>query len=532
MRKFILLCLWTIVFLQIAYAQNQGGLVSCPLIKYDCYYCGQNPEINNQFSFSSQNWCFVKDCSSSFITKINGWVCNSCSTATGNGNIAKGKFHNGKTCVNACDQGQYASFNTQYECSIPTPGNPVSCSSDSQTCSGCEPTTVIDTLFTYKSGSKCFVKDCNIYVIRTNMNGWMCQSCNGVSGSNFQGQYFVPTARICMDACPDGTYANAQTGFNCLPKPVPGSDVTCSINSTDCSGCGSNTAVQSLFKFTSGTSCSIADCSSSVIANNLNGWVCNSCSTATGSNIIQKGQYYDPVSNQCMDTCPQGTQASSSTGFICQNTIPGINVDCSNDSSTCNGCGSTKDIQNLFTHSSGSSCSIKDCTATIIGNNLNGWVCNSCSRASGKNIIATGQFYDGSSCVSSCPKGQTADASTGYICKPTQSAIVAAGKPVSCSTDKSTCKSCEANPSLQNFFQYISENQCQVIDCSSPKLLSNLNAWVCASCDLVFGSIVPYGKCYDGSTCTSNCENASNNNAINHGKIAEFFFLFIIIIFL
>ncbi|KAL4509648.1 hypothetical protein ABPG73_022864 [Tetrahymena malaccensis] len=525
------------------YAQNKGGLVSCSKDSTSCSACEASNGLN-YFTYSSGDQCFVKDCSASTIKSLNGFICNSCSTATGNNSIHQGQYYQqgSNSCIGDCGEFQYANFYTNYVCVTPIPGKPTSCSNDSQTCSGCQPATLKDSLFTYKSGSNCFVTDCNASVIGNNINGWICNSCNTDTGASAikQGQYYDPNSKTCTDTCPQGTQASSQTGMICLPPPNPGINVDCSINSQNCNGCGSTTEIQSLFLLAQGTKCYVKDCTSTVIGKNLNGWVCNSCSGANGSNVIQKGQFYDPVSNQCIDSCPQGTQASAD--FICQPLpVPGINVNCSNDSSTCSGCGSTKDIQNLFAHSSGSSCSIKDCTATVIGNNLNGWVCNSCSKASGKNVIATGQFYDGSSCVSSCPNGQKADESTGYICKPIQAPSVVVGNPVSCSTDKSTCTSCEKNPSLQNFFQYNSQNQCQVMDCSSPKLLSNLNRWTCASCNGVPGSKIPSGKYYDGSTCISTCDSKNFIHistyfdcvkAINYSKITEFFFLLIATIFL
>ncbi|KAL4509670.1 hypothetical protein ABPG73_022886 [Tetrahymena malaccensis] len=117
---------------------------------------------------------------------------------------------------------------------------------------------------------------------------------------------------------------------------------------------------------------------------------------------------------------------------------PGNSVQCgtpsqSGNSADCQPCGSTNDIQNLFTPQTSPTCLVSQCYNISI-DVINGFVCSSCSKyeafypfGSGKvNFDPTTQTcvsscpagYSpdiGTTCVASCPSGQTADANN--ICQ-------------------------------------------------------------------------------------------------------------------
>ncbi|KAL4506204.1 hypothetical protein ABPG73_016938, partial [Tetrahymena malaccensis] len=573
---------------------NPGGNVSCSTDSTSCNGCGSTTAIQNLFSHVTNSNCQVKDCSSTtFGSNLNGWVCNSCSTATGSGNINKGQFFDGTNCVDSCPNGKIANQSTGYECKpaqvdVAVQGNPVSCSSDQSTCSGCGENITIQALFKYNGQANCFIQDCSSASAVSNLNGWVCSSCDQVKGSKVlpgkyfdgntctstcstanqgirvvcskngqncqpcgatptiqnlftkfsgaicyvqdcssavignnlngfvcnscntasgdgnivKGQYFDGTN--CVQSCPIGSTASESSQFICQYPDNQGSLVSCSTDSSSCSGCKQGLKTQDPFIYASSTNCYVSKCTTANLSSNLNGWICKSCSTATGTGNINKGQFFDGTN--CVDSCPNGQVANAQNGYVCQTIAnPGGNVSCSTDSSNCNGCGSTTPIQNLFSHVNNSNCQVKDCSSTAVGSNLNGWVCNSCSTATGSGNINKGQFFDGTNCVDSCPNDKIANQSTGYECKPAQVDVAVQGNPVSCSSDQSTCSGCGENITIQALFKYNGQANCFIQDCSSPSAINNLNSWVCSSCDQVKGSKVPPGKYFDGNTCTSTC---------------------------
>ncbi|KAL4495189.1 hypothetical protein ABPG72_007296 [Tetrahymena utriculariae] len=321
-------------------------------------------------------------------------------------------------------------------------------------------------------------------------NAWSCNSCQSATGLGniAQGQYFDGTN--CVASCPSGSSASLATGFVCQYPPIPCGSVACSSDFSTCRGCGSTNAIQNLFTHGTGNNCSVSDCNLTNVGSNLSGWVCYSCSSASGAHNIAKGQYYN--CSTCVDNYPSGQQANAATGYVCQNTAnPGNLVTCSNDSSV---------VEDLFTHGTGNSCSVIDCTASVIGSNLNGWVCNSCSSANGNCNITAGQYFNGSTCVANFPSGQQASASTGYVCQP----IPNSGSAVSCSSDSSTCGGCGLTNDIQKLFTHGTQNKCSIIDCSIAEVGSNLNGWVCNSCCTTTSqSNIATGQYYNGITCVA-----------------------------
>ncbi|EAR89862.3 hypothetical protein TTHERM_00634680 (macronuclear) [Tetrahymena thermophila SB210] len=513
---------------------NPGQPVDCSLSS-GCNECGLNYFAVNQFNFDlSSKLCNVIDCSSNAATILNGWVCNSCKSATGTGNIPKGQYYDGinKTCVDTCPSGQSASQDTQFVCSPPpNPGTEVGCSTDQATCSGCGNKNEYLRIFNYKpSNSKCYVKDCHAATIGPFLNGWVCNSCMQASGDGNipKGQYFDGTT--CVTNCPDGYTASASTGYTCYKNPKP---VACSKDSSTCAGCGDTPSLQNLFTYSGGNTCTVKDCSQKAIGATQNGWICQSCSAATGIDLIPSGQYYG---KSCISNCGKGYSVSQATGFNCIKSNPGQLVACSNDSKTCNGCGSTNDIQKLFAIGKGSTCGVIDCQSVIVGSNLNGWVCNSCSTAVGTGNINSGQYYDGTNCVTTCPIGTNASKDTGFVClyPPSPGASVACSSdsftcggcgtttsiatgyvdqnipnpstPVTCSNDSSTCGACGSTNTISTLFTHGTGNNCYVSDCTASVVGSNLNGWVCNSCSSATGSgNITTGQFFNGTTCVASC---------------------------
>ncbi|KAL4486218.1 hypothetical protein ABPG73_002858 [Tetrahymena malaccensis] len=485
--------------------QKNPQPVPCSQDSSTCVGCGDTTAIQQLFTYAKENTCTIIDCSTQVIgTNLNGYVCQSCSVAYGKSNIPKGQYYDGSQCVQSCDSGYAANKGTKFICQRSQPGQPVNCKGDSSNCLGCGQTSDIQNLFAINKQA-CQVIDCSSTFIGSNLNGWVCNSCYNVKGPGItiQGQYFDGTN--CVTSCPIGSTASESTGFACLYPPSPGSAVACSSDSSTCGGCGKSNILQKLFTHGNGNNCSVTDCNQMIVGSNLNGWVCNSCSQASGDHNIAKGQYYN--GSTCVSSCPPGQYANAATGYVCQIPNPGTPVTCSNDSSTCGGCGSTAAIQSLFTHGTGNNCSISDCTASVIGSNLNGWVCNSCSTATGNGNITTGQYFNGTTCLANCPPGQQASASTGYVCQP----IPNNGSDVSCSKDSSTCGGCGLTSDIQKLFTHGVQNKCSVNDCSTAVVGSNLNGWVCNSCSTSTGkSNIAAGQYYDGKTCVSSCPNGQS----------------------
>ncbi|KAL4495192.1 hypothetical protein ABPG72_007299 [Tetrahymena utriculariae] len=474
-----------------------------------CAGCGDTVAIQKLFTYTGGNTCTVTDCSTTAIgSNLNGWVCNSCSAATGVNLIPNSPNYNGKSCMSFCGTGYVSNKATGFRCQKQNPGVPVACG-DTSACGGCGSASDVQKLFIRVKGNNvCSVIDCSSNIIGSNLNGWICNSCQAATGTGniAQGQYFDGTN--CVTTCPNGSSASLATGFACMYPPSPGASVACSSDSSTCGGCGSTNAIKNLFTHGNGSNCSVNDCNLMVVGSNLNGWVCNSCSSASGARNIAKGQYYN--GSTCVDSCPPGQQANAATGFVCQNIPnPGIPVTCSNDSSSCGGCGQANAIQNLFAHATGNSCSVVDCTATVIGSNLNGWVCNSCKSANGTGNITQGQYFNGTTCVANCPSGQQASASTGYVCQP----IPNSGSAVSCSSDASTCGGCGQTSDIQKLFTHGTLNKCSVTDCSTTVVGSNLNGWVCNSCSTITGkNNIATGQHYNGTTCVSSCPNGQSSS--------------------
>ncbi|KAL4495191.1 hypothetical protein ABPG72_007298 [Tetrahymena utriculariae] len=486
------------------YPPSPGADVTCSNNSSTCGGCGTTNDIQNLFTHGKGNTCSVTDCNSNIVgSNLNGWVCNSCSQATGNYNIDQGQYYDGQNCVDQCPDGIIANQASGFVCQFdPSPGTGVTCSNDSSTCGGCGTTNAIQKLFTHGQENSCSVTDCNLTIVGSNLNGWVCNSCYYAIGNYkiTEGQYFDGTD--CVDQCPPDQIANLANGFVCQYPPSPGADVTCSNDSSTCGGCGTTNAIQNLFTHGKGNTCSVIDCNSNIVGSNLNGWVCNSCSQASGNYNIDKGQYYDGTT--CVQICPLGKQASAATGFFCQYPSPGIDVACSNDSSTCGGCGITNAIQKLFTRGVGNNCSVTDCKLNVVGSNLNGWVCNSCSQAYGNNNIPQGQYFDGTNCVASCPSGKQASAATGFVCQQ----IPNPGIDVACSNDSSTCGGCGATNTIQKLFTHGKGNNCSVTDCNLNTVGSSLNGWVCNSCSQTSGNNnIAKGQYYDGKTCVASCPN-------------------------
>ncbi|KAL4486219.1 hypothetical protein ABPG73_002859 [Tetrahymena malaccensis] len=475
---------------------NPGALVQCSNNSQNCNGCGVTPDQQSLFAYVSGKNCQVKDCHQYAVVGLYGWVCKSCALATGTDNIPQGDYYDPttRTCVKNCPEGYVANDSTKYECQpIPIA---VPCSNDSSTCNGCG-NNIISKYFQYVSRNNCIVQDC--MAVRS-YNGWVCNSCRTVDQNTpFQGMYF--NGSQCTESCPNDQSASAATGFTCQTVN-PGAIAQCSIDSQTCGGCGSTTSIQNLFTHVKDNVCAVTDCSSNIIGTNLNGWVCNSCKSASGIGNIAAGQYFD--GKTCVAKCPEGKQASLATGFVCQYPpSPGADVACYNQSTICGGCGTTNAIQTLFTNKKGSNnCSVIDCNQSVVGSNLNGWVCNSCSQVSGPGNIPVGQYFDGTTCVSSCPNGYSASANTGYVCKSNANP----GNDVACSSDSSTCGGCGSTNAIQGLFTHGKGNNCSATDCSATVIGSNLNGWVCKSCSQASGSgNIAAGQYYDGKTCVASC---------------------------
>ncbi|EAS00069.1 immobilization antigen (macronuclear) [Tetrahymena thermophila SB210] len=87
-------------------------------------------------------------------------------------------------------------------------GNGVACAvTASSNCSNCGDATS-QALFTYDSSNNgnCKFTDCSTKP--ASLNGWICQSCNGVSGSSVpDGQYFYGSS--CSNSCKGATVSNS-----------------------------------------------------------------------------------------------------------------------------------------------------------------------------------------------------------------------------------------------------------------------------------------------------------------------------------
>ncbi|EAS00182.1 J immobilization antigen, putative (macronuclear) [Tetrahymena thermophila SB210] len=300
-----------------------GNSVACSTDGSTCSGCGSTSALQNQFTYVSGNNCKVTDCtvsgSGASGVAVNGWICQSCNGIKNSG-VAAGAQFNGSTCVASCDAGKVANAANNWTCTqAAAPGNSVACSTDGSTCSGCGSTTGVQNLFTHVSGNNCRVADCTAGGAGASgitPNGWICNSCNGITGTAV-GAGAQLNGSTCSASCPTGYYANAATGWSCTQIPS-GNPVACSTDGSTCSGCGSTTAVQNLFKYVSGNNCKVADCGvngAGASGQTPNGWICNSCNGVAGSKVAA-GNLLNGSS--CSAACSDGQTATAASNWVCQ----------------------------------------------------------------------------------------------------------------------------------------------------------------------------------------------------------------------
>nr|AAF44706.1 J immobilization antigen [Tetrahymena thermophila] len=415
MNKLFAITLVVLSLVSTTYAATAGNNVACSTNGKDCTGCGLGAtDVTGSqalFTYVSGNNCKVIDCTvAAGATKTNGWVCSSCNTVASSAQTA-GAFYQGTDCISACGANKAA--NAIQICV--TSGNNVACSSSGTDCTGCGTGATnasnAQALFTYVSGNNCKVNDCSATVAAGSKNGWICNSCNGVTGSA-QTAGAVYSGTDCATSCTSPQVSNTSK----VCTNPPGNNVACSSNGTDCTGCGAGATnasnAQALFTYVSGNNCKVTDCTATVAAGSKNGWICNSCNGVTGS-AQTAGAVYQGT--DCAASCT--SPASANANQVCMTPVAGNNVACSTNSKDCTGCGANATIIGLFTYVSGSNCKVTDCSSTAASTaaNLNGWVCNSCNGQTGSNVPA-GQQYSGSTCATSCPSGQTASATNSFTC--------------------------------------------------------------------------------------------------------------------
>ncbi|EAR96660.1 hypothetical protein TTHERM_00491280 (macronuclear) [Tetrahymena thermophila SB210] len=274
-----------------------------------------------------------------------------------------------------------------------------------------------------------------------------------------------------------------------------GSPVPCGVI-TSCDNCGDTDEIRSNFSPASLTMCIYTKCNQ---ATPINGFICSSCYGQPGAvQALNQGGFYNPTTNSCVISCPQGTQPDYTTS-TCHSVKPGNNVACST-AVDCSKCGATQQIQNLFTPVSETDCQMIDCSQTPPS--YNGYVCKSCYQVSGAAAaLNIGNFYDPgtSACVASCPQGTQADnTNTCQIVKP--------GNIVACGSSGS-CSGCGATPQIANLFTPVNSLICKMKDCSQTP--PSYNAYVCQSCYHAAGATAALniGNFYDPGTsaCVASC---------------------------
>ncbi|KAL4477610.1 hypothetical protein ABPG74_002760 [Tetrahymena malaccensis] len=488
----------TILLIQSTFVKASGKPVTCGNGR-NCNSCADNDDARANFSPITWTQCQYYKCNQP-TAYINSLICQSCYQAPDSiPALNVGNFYNPSTsaCVLSCPNGTIAD-NTNTCVPNTKPGNNVSCGL-SGSCSGCGASTEIQNLFTPVSGSNCKVTDCS--KSPSSYNSYVCQSCyqaNGAVAALNIGNFYDPGTNKCVPSCPNGTIAdNTNT---CQPIPTkPGNNVSCG-SSGSCSGCGASTEIQNLFSPVSGSNCKVTDCSKS--PSSYNSYVCQSCYQATGAvAALNIGNFYDPGTNKCVSSCPNGTIADNTNTCQPIPTKPGNNVLCGS-SGSCSGCGASTEIQNLFSPVSGSNCKVTDCSKSP--SSYNSYVCQSCYQANGAvAALNIGNFYDPGTnkCVPSCPNGTIADNTN--TCQPIPTKP---GNNVSCGSSGS-CSGCGASTEIQNLFSPVSGSNCKVTDCSlSPSLY---NSYVCQSCYQASGSIAALniGNYYDPvkSACVASC---------------------------
>ncbi|EAR84620.1 immobilization antigen (macronuclear) [Tetrahymena thermophila SB210] len=397
-----------------------------------------------------------------------------------------------------------------------TPGCAITCiptSYDTQAnCMSCEPDPSVEKLFAGPSPVNCSVIDCSAKFHQ--LNGYVCQSCKGLNLSAF----YDPITNDCVIQCPDNSIDDK---YNCLRIAKPGANINC--GSTDgaqgsCTGCGSSSSIQNFFTWISGIICRFNDCS--IAPSSYNGYVCKSCFQVEGAHAtFAAGTYYNPFTNSCISQCPIGTYPDKS--YTCQQMVnSGDLVSCGTvgiPQGTCNRCGSTQAIQNLFQWDSNSNCKIIDCS--IVPPFYNGNVCKSCYKAANAaSAFKIGPYFNPitNSCVAQCPSFTFSD--NDNICQnyPTNPVL---GKNVACGTEyiqggeNANCNKCGDIQTIQSLFIYDLKTlgvNCYYADCRT--IHSTLNGWICNSCDGVPGSNIPPGIYFNGTTCTYTCNRGVANS--------------------
>ncbi|KAL4505621.1 hypothetical protein ABPG73_004506 [Tetrahymena malaccensis] len=552
----------TILLIQSTFVKASGKPVTCGNGR-NCNSCADNDDARANFSPITWTQCQYYKCNQP-TAYINSLICQSCYQAPDSiPALNVGNFYNPSTsaCVLSCPNGTIAD-NTNTCVPNTKPGNNVSCGL-SGSCSGCGASTEIQNLFTPVSGSNCKVTDCS--KSPSSYNSYVCQSCyqaNGAVAALNIGNFYDPGTNKCVPSCPNGTIADntntcqpipTKPGTNkcvsscpngtiadntntCQPIPTkPGNNVLCG-SSGSCSGCGASTEIQNLFSPVSGSNCKVTDCSKS--PSSYNSYVCQSCYQANGAvAALNIGNFYDPGTNKCVPSCPNGTIADNTNTCQPIPTKPGNNVSCGS-SGSCSGCGASTEIQNLFSPVSGSNCKVTDCS--LSPSLYNSYVCQSCYQASGSiAALNIGNYYDPvkSACVASCPKGTAADNTN--TCQPISSkpdnascssngafleeemnklntiiitlfiiiTFVRAqgGNRVNCSNG-SNCNLCADTDLYRQNFMKVSSTQCVYMTCNQS---TYINSFICQSCYQVASSVsaLNVGNFYNPATnaCVSSC---------------------------
>ncbi|KAL4483064.1 hypothetical protein ABPG74_019090 [Tetrahymena malaccensis] len=232
-------------------------------------------------------------------------------------------------------------------------GAPVLCGTATD-CVTCGINSTVQNLFQIQNSPYCIVKSCSDDP-GTNLNGWMCSSCESSNGFQAYGSgkiYFDPITSSCIASCSPGYHADSYN--NCSPNG--GASV----------GCGTASSA--------GGAC-VASCTGGQVSD-----ATNTCNAVISTSIAGKDV---------------GCGTAGNAG---------------GNSSNCNGCGASNTIQGLFTASGTPNCKLTDCSANP-GSNLNGWMCKSCNGVAGAHsAYSAGNLFSGTTCVASCQPGQTADA--------------------------------------------------------------------------------------------------------------------------
>ncbi|EAR96659.2 immobilization antigen (macronuclear) [Tetrahymena thermophila SB210] len=195
-----------------------GNNISCGL-NGSCSGCGTTPQIVNLFTPISGSNCKVTDCSQT-PTSYSSYVCQSCYQVTGAiAALNIGNYYDPGTnaCVAECPQGKVADI--KKNCQIPQTiiGKDVSCGTvasngNAANCNLCGDNSIVQNLFSYDTttaGQNCQFKDCS--TIPSTLNGWICNSCNGVEGSKIPvGLYF--DGSTCVSTCSTGV-ATSQSNW-------------------------------------------------------------------------------------------------------------------------------------------------------------------------------------------------------------------------------------------------------------------------------------------------------------------------------